>query len=341
MKTHRTVPLLATLLALCATITVAQAQASKKTPKTPPAAAHPVAVAVKDTAPAPSAVAAGDSVVVAAADTVHKKKHGGLMGRVKSVAKNKMVQQVAKVAACTVVPGGQVIAGAIDAASSKGAAGAAQGVSGAATGSSCMPGMGAAAGLGSGVSGGMPAGGMGLPGGATMGLSAAQMAAMQAGGAGKMGSPDMMAAQMQQIQQMQQMMALQTGGAGAMTEAPGQTVELSPDLAAELAKGKSTVRNIDWVAGTPGISAAGTPGFTQAMTQLAAGMAQLGGSYRLDLYLDQRYDDAIVKSLGAQRLSAVQTALSGAVGSAQPTPVLEVGKAKKDKHPRLEIVKRK
>jgi hypothetical protein len=29
------------------------------------------------------------------------------------------------------------------------------------------------------------------------------------------------------------------------------------------------------------------------------------------------------------------------VGSAQTTSVLEVGKAKKDKHPRLEIVKRK
>jgi hypothetical protein len=151
----------------------------------------------------------------------------------------------------------------------------------------------------------------------------------------------MMAAQMQQIQQMQQMMALQTSGAGAMTEAPGLSVELSPDLAADLAKGKTTVRNIDWVAGTPGISATGTPGFTQAMTQLAAALAQLGGSYRLDLYLDQRYEDVIVKTLGAQRLSTVQTALSGAVGSAQTTPVLEVGKAKKDKHPRLEIVKRK
>jgi len=165
---------------------------------------------------------------------------------------------------------------------------------------------------------------MGLTSGATMGLS-----------------PDQMAAQMQQIQQMQQMMPLQTGGTATLTEAPGQSIELSSDLAAELTKGKTIVRNIDWVAGTAGVSVAGTPGFTQAMTQVAAAMGQLGGSYRLDLYLDERYEDAIVKSLGPQRLSIVSTALSGAVGDAPATPVIELGKAKRDKHPRLEIARRK
>jgi hypothetical protein len=48
-----------------------------------------------------------------------KKKGGGLLGKVKGVAKNKVVQQVAKTAACTMLPGGQVVAGAIDAAANK------------------------------------------------------------------------------------------------------------------------------------------------------------------------------------------------------------------------------
>ena len=64
-----------------------------------------------------------------------KKKGGGLFGKVKGVAKNKVVQSVVKTAACTMVPGGQYVAGAIDAAANKNAA---TGAAGAATGSSCM-----------------------------------------------------------------------------------------------------------------------------------------------------------------------------------------------------------
>ena len=195
-----------------------------------------------------------------------------------------------------------------------------------------MPGMGGAAGL----AGGMPGAG------ATMALNATQVAAMHSGTAGSVASQAMVAAQMQQMQQMQQVMSTQmAAGPGAMTEAPGETVALSPDLAAELGKGKTSVRNIDWIAGAPGISPAGTPGFIQAMTQLAAAMGQAGGSYRLDLYLDDRYDEAIVKTLGAERLSTVQTALSDALGGGQSTAALAIGKTKKDKHPRLEIVKQK
>ncbi len=96
-------------------------------------AAVPVA-AVLDTAPA------ADTAVH---DSLPKKK-GGLFGKAKGIMKNKVVQQVAKVAACTMVPGGQVIAGAIDAASSQSAGEAASGAAGAASGSSCMPGMGGA-----------------------------------------------------------------------------------------------------------------------------------------------------------------------------------------------------
>jgi hypothetical protein len=99
-------------------------------------------------------------------DTVPKKK-GGLFGKVKSAAGNKVVKQVAKTAVCTMVPGGQAIAGAIDAA-----------------GSSCMPGglPGAAAqatGLGAGLPGGLTGGAM-----AGMAFEAGAAAAPAPGGRG-------------------------------------------------------------------------------------------------------------------------------------------------------------
>lgn len=91
---------------------------------------------------APPPAAAGSAADTT--DTVVKKKKGGLIGAAKKVAGNKVVKEVTKVAACTMVPGGQAVAGAIDAASAKSAGEAAQGAAGAATGSSCMPGMGGA-----------------------------------------------------------------------------------------------------------------------------------------------------------------------------------------------------
>src|SRR3954468_6597005 len=52
-------------------------------------------------------------------------KKKGMFGKVKGLAKSKLVNTVAKVALCTAVPGGQVIAGALDAKKSKNAAGVA------------------------------------------------------------------------------------------------------------------------------------------------------------------------------------------------------------------------
>lgn len=110
----------------------------------------------------------------AAADSVHAqpKKKKGFFGKVKDAAMNKTVQQVAKVAACTMIPGGTMVAGAIDAASSASdgnASGAASGAAGAATGSSCM---------------GAPGGGAGMPGvsgAAGMAAMAGTAAEMMAG----------------------------------------------------------------------------------------------------------------------------------------------------------------
>lgn len=88
-------------------------------------------------------------------DTVPEpvKKKGGLFGKVKGLAGNKVVQTVAKTAACTMLPGGQAIAGAIDTASSKSVGEAAAGAAGAAAGTGCLPGMGGAG----------PVGGMAAP----------------------------------------------------------------------------------------------------------------------------------------------------------------------------------
>ncbi len=86
-----------------------------------------------------TAQSVADSGSVETQDTTPKK--GGLWGKAKKVAGNKVVKAVVKTAACTMVPGGQVIAGAIDAASASSTAEAAQGAAGAAAGTTCMPGM--------------------------------------------------------------------------------------------------------------------------------------------------------------------------------------------------------
>jgi hypothetical protein len=93
---------------------------------------HMAMLAFALTLPLPSAAQSG-----AAQDTTQPapKKHGGLFGKVKGLAKNKVIQQVAKTAACNMVPGGQLVAGAIDNASAKKAAknAATNAVTGAAT----------------------------------------------------------------------------------------------------------------------------------------------------------------------------------------------------------------
>ncbi len=211
MKSHRTIALLGALLSGGLAAGAAEAQAPSR-----------------DTVSA---------IEAPPADTAEK-RGGGVLGKVKGLAKNKIVRQVAKTAACTMVPGGQVIAGAIDAASSEGAGGAAQGVAGAATGSSCMPGMGMAPAAGS------PSGGaLGDAGG----MQAAQMAAM-AGGRG--GGNAQMAQMGSGGAGMPAGMPEEATPAGAMPMPPGPTaIDVSSDLVGDLKKGKTVVRNIDWVPG--------------------------------------------------------------------------------------------
>ncbi len=316
MKSHRTIALLGALLWAGLAAGAAEAQASSQE------AAVAAEVPPADTTDAETTDA----------DTA-KKKGGGMFGKVKGLAKNKIVRQVAKTAACTMVPGGQVIAGAIDAASSEGVAGAAQGAAGAATGSSCgLPGMG-------------PANAAGAATGDAQAMQAAQAAAM-AGGMGA-GNAQMMAA----MQAMQAQMAqMGTGGAGmppgmpqamgASGEGGGKALEVSSDLPGDLKKGKTVIRNIDWIPGGETVSPSGADGFAWAMAQVAAAMKQAGGAYRLDLYMDKQSGDAMVGTLGPQRLAAVQAALveGGATPGADGP---QIGKSKKAGDPRLEIVRLK
>ncbi len=331
------------------------------------------------------------------ADSTHHKKKG-LFGKAKSVMNNKVVQAVAKTAACTMVPGGQAIAGAIDAASSKSAGATVSGAAGAASGSSCMPGLGGAgmgggglAGAGvAGAAGGYPAGmapgtmpmgayGMGgdlKPMADCMGLTVEEYGAMTnpTGSEArpitkaemkraqqlnkKVGSQRQMTCSqtvgMQeanaQMAQMEQAMAQaqarggmmpgapgMAAGAAVKSEAPGQQVVLADDLAGELKKGKTAVRGIDWMTGSADLSPDGRPAFDAAMARLGPAMKESGQHFRLDLYLDQEYDDATISTFGPARLQLLQSTLSGMVGD--PDAALQIGKTKRDKNPRLELVK--
>ena len=146
------------------------------------------------------------------------KKKGGLFGKAKGLAKNKIVKTVAKTALCTAVPGGSMIAGALDAAETKNVAGAAAtAVTG---GSSCMPGM---AGQGNPGAAGIGAAGAGALGAAVsgVGLPGQPSTAMP----GMTIPPEQMKQLMEQyrkagmdpaqIQMMQQMMASQAAAAAA------------------------------------------------------------------------------------------------------------------------------
>jgi len=122
--------------------------------------------------------------------SANQPKKGGMFGKLKGLAHNKTAQSIAKVAACTALPGGQYVVGALDAkqqAAKNAVAGAATSAVGAATGTSCMPGMSSGAGV---AASGMTGGSMNAAtiaamsnaraGGAAGAMSAAQMQAMMA-----------------------------------------------------------------------------------------------------------------------------------------------------------------
>jgi hypothetical protein len=338
-----------------------------------------------------------------------KKKGGGLFGKAKKLAGNKAVQQVAKTMACTMVPGGQVVAGAIDAAASDDVGEAAAGAAGAAAGQTCMPGgIGAvpqptggvagaagqgatagAAGLAGMAIGGMPGGemagmaGLGLAGGggtataampgalgidemaACLGLTPEELLFLSDPTGGEAREPTqeemdrqttltkkMDTAGSQSCLMQQRAVGMAPSGAGMalvgepgleaapadgkLSEAAGKRVGLPKKLGGDLKKGRAVVRDIDWLTGGGEVAEAGMAEFRKAMTTLAAAMVQTGGRYRADIYLDKRYENAAATAIGSARLSTVVKALEqGGIGAG----VVTAGEVKKDKRPRLEIVR--
>jgi hypothetical protein len=127
------------------------------------------------------------------------------------------------------------------------------------------------------------------------------------------------------------------GGGEATTEASGQQIKLSGAVADEIKKGKLVIKKIDWVHGSPSVSAPMTQGFMDLMTTAGQAISKAGGTYRVDIYMDKKYTEAEIASLGQQRGSIVAAALQ-AGGQLSPD-LVAAGKIGKDKEQRVEIVK--
>ena len=109
-----------------------------------------------------------------------------------------------------------------------------------------------------------------------------------------------------------------------------QPIQISSDLKK---KGKAVVRHIGWEPGAGTLASSGSVAFDRAMDQVAAAMRQVGGSYRLDLYMDQQSANVVVRTLGPRRLATVQSSLA----KHGMTP--QLGEIRKATDPRLEIVR--
>ena len=295
-----------------------------------------------------------DSTAAAAAPAAKKKKKGGLFGKVKGLAKNKVVKTVAKAALCTAVPGGSMIVGALDAAETKNVAGAASAaLSGGAGGGGCMPGMaGMAAPTGPGA-GGIGAAAAGAAGVGALGAGVGALGAGVTGAAGIPGQPStgmpamaMSPEQMKQMQEqyskmgmgmdtaqlraMQAMMAGMQGGppAGAAVAPAGpQPVSGAPALSRE--KGRILVRHLPWSPGSDVLQAGGEPMFGMAMQEVAVAMKATAKRYKIEVRVEEQGGKAQNRLLSQKRGAAVLAALAARGVSADRLSVSD-GKSDKD-----------
>ena len=289
------------------------------------------------------APATGDSVAATVAP-VAKKKKGGLFGKVKGLAKNKIVKTVAKAALCTAVPGGSMIAGAIDAAETKNVAGAAASVAGGG-GGGCMPGM-----AGMAAPAGPGAAGIGAAGVAAAGVGALGAAVTGAGlpGQPSTGMPGMAMSLEQmkqlleqyrkagmdpaQIQMMQQMMAGTSGSSQAAAAASPEPASGAPALSRE--KGRMLVRHLPWLPGSEALQPGGEPMFGMAMQEVAVEMKGTAKRYKIEARVEEQGGKAQNKSLSQKRGAAVLAAL---VARGVPAELLTASAGKSDKDPRIII----
>jgi hypothetical protein len=282
--------------------------------------------------------AVSDSTPSVAVPPVKKKKH--FLGKVKGLAKNKIVKSVAKVALCTAVPGGQVIAGALDAAETKNVGAAAATVAGGS--GSCMPGMpgaGAAAGAGSaglGAAGAAGALGAGVPGAALPGQPSVGMPAMAM-------SPEQMKQMQEQYGKMgmdtAQLRAMQQMMSGMPAASPAAPPAAAPDPASgapalSREKGRIVVRGLPWLSGSETLQQGGDPMFGMAMREVATAIQGTGKRYKIEARVEDQGGKAQNRSLAHTRAAAVLTALT-ARGVAAERLVVTDGKS--DKDPRIVI----
>jgi hypothetical protein len=333
---------------------------------------HVAMVAFALTIPLPSLAQSDASASPDTTAPAPKKKKGGLFGKVKGLAKNKVVGAVAKVALCTAVPGGQIVAGALEAKKNKNVAGAAGAASTALTGgsSSCMPGMagmaggagaagmpGGVAGAAAGVAGGVAGGGIpgmpttGVPG---AGMSPAQIQAMQMqgmpGGAmspeqlkqmeeqyRKMGmKPAQIKAMQQQMQAMQQMMAApedESATPSGLSEPSAAPPASTPGTPAlSKEKGRLVLRQLPWAPGSEGVAEGAGPTFGLAIRELASAVLATSKRYKIEARVEEQGGKAPNRLLSRKRSGAVLAALT-AEGIPAARLILSDGGA--DKEPRI------
>lgn len=299
-------------------------------------------------------------------------KKKGMFGKLKSIAGNKTVQSVAKVAACTMVPGGQFVAAGIDAAGAaadKNAAGAATGAAGAATGSACYGGMG-----GAGAAGAAGAGMGSVPGLAGTATSAAgamtAMAAMSQMGAqpGTMATPGELSAKdekkMRSMLKKQGMSEEQINSTIAMykqqsqpepdpaaegsrfggqqnlpattpgASASAQPVGLPDDYDAQLKAGKLVLIDLPWKGSTADLIAGTEEGVKVSFLKIVEALSYTQGTYRVDVYVTE-----VDKGVAQARATAIVLFLTNAGLPAEEKLGGKATTMPKSKQARVEIVR--
>ena len=77
-------------------------------------------------------------------------------------------------------------------------------------------------------------------------------------------------------------------------------------MADEIKKGKLVIKKIDWVHGSPSVSAPIDAGLHGSDDDRRSGdEARRAATYRVDVYMDKKYADAEIASLGAQRAASI------------------------------------
>ena len=313
-----------------------------------------------------SAAADPSAASTATAEPAPKKK--GMFGKLKGIAGNKTVQSIAKVAACTMVPGGQFVAAGIDAASNPNAGGIAAAVAGGATGSSCA--MGGIGGAGAGVPGpGLASmGGVNASTVATVATATAATAALftspgggnQPDASGTLSAKDekkmratlkkqgmtedqvdaTIAGYRQQNQPQppapgdgsrfggQQNLPPTVAGAGA------QPVGLPDDYDAQLKAGKLVLADLPWKGATADLIPGTEDGVRITFVKIVESLSYTQGTYHVDVYVTET-DKGVAQS----RATAIVVLLTNAGLPAEEKLGGTATTAAKSKQARVELVR--